>query len=262
MNNYHTHTDRCKHASGSPPDYARAALEAGSSRLGISDHTPLPDGRWSHVRMSMNELESYKEDIEDARREFPELEILTGAECEWTKDYASFFREELLGRHSFDYLIGAIHWFPHHGGWISLGEADGSSMLASYADHLVSTMESGLFAFIAHPDGFGAGYRRWDENARSCTRDILQAAQALGVPLEINGYGFRKKKVDSSDAGMRRPYPLDRFWEMAAETNVKAVCNSDAHKPSDVVASIDLANELADHFSITVIDPFGNSSAR
>jgi histidinol-phosphatase (PHP family) len=211
--------------------------------------------------MAMEELESYKEDIETARRELPDLEILTGAECEWTKEYAAFFREELLGRHRFDYLIGAIHWFPHHGDWISLGETDGSGMLASYADHLVSTMESGLFAFIAHPDGFGAGYRSWDENARSCTRDILQAAEALGVPLEINGYGFRKKAVVSTDAGMRRPYPLDRFWEMAADTKVKAVCNSDAHNPSDVLASIDLAQKLAEDFSISVIDPFEGFSA-
>lgn len=256
MNNYHTHTARCKHATGTPADYARRAFEEGCARLGISDHTPLPDGRWSHVRMEMEELAGYEADIETARREVPELVILKGAECEWTKEYDAFFREELLGKRRFDYLVGAIHWFPHRGEWLSIGDPLGGRELVSYSSHLVAMMESGLFAFIAHPDGFGAGYGDWDENARACSADIHTAAAGLGVPLEINGYGFRKKPLRRAGAAPRRLYPLDEFWETAGSAGVKAVCSSDAHKPSDVTASMDLAAGLAERFGVPVIDPF------
>ena len=40
MKNFHTHTRRCMHASGSDEDYVLAAIEAGYEVLGFSDHTP------------------------------------------------------------------------------------------------------------------------------------------------------------------------------------------------------------------------------
>lgn len=72
MNNYHTHTWRCKHASGTVSDYAREAEKAGINILGISDHTPLPDNRWLRVRMEMNELDPYLSEIDTAAEEFPD----------------------------------------------------------------------------------------------------------------------------------------------------------------------------------------------
>ena len=40
--NYHTHTWRCQHASGTEEDYVRAAVAAGFKVLGFADHTPWP----------------------------------------------------------------------------------------------------------------------------------------------------------------------------------------------------------------------------
>ena len=245
MNNYHTHTKRCKHASGSAVEYAAEAALQGSSILGISDHTPLPDNRWPWVRMAMEELPLYEEEIEDARRAEPELIILKAAECEWDNPYHSFYKEELLDKRGFDYLIGALHWFPHRGSWLSLGEVESPTHLVSYAKHLIKTIESGLFTFIAHPDGFGAGYKSWDKETEACSREIIEAAAATGIPLEINGYGFRKKD---------QPYPVEGFWEVASGYPVSGICNSDAHSPKDVLASIDRARELGNRHGIELID--------
>ena len=38
--NFHTHTTRCGHASGTDEDYVRAALAQGFGVLGFSDHVP------------------------------------------------------------------------------------------------------------------------------------------------------------------------------------------------------------------------------
>ena len=38
--NYHTHTTRCRHASGTEEAYVQAAIQGGLEILGFSDHTP------------------------------------------------------------------------------------------------------------------------------------------------------------------------------------------------------------------------------
>ena len=41
--NFHTHTNRCRHADGIAADYVQSALSAGVTQLGFSDHAPFPD---------------------------------------------------------------------------------------------------------------------------------------------------------------------------------------------------------------------------
>lgn len=253
MKNFHTHTYRCQHAEGDAPDYARAAVEQGAEVLGFSDHIPLPDGLWARWRMRPDEMGSYFAAMDEAERLFPELTIYRGLEGEWIPGLRTYYEEEILGPWPLDYLIGAEHWFPFHGSWESLSELTSPSRLRAYAEHLVKTMETGLFAFIAHPDSFGRGWHKWDEEARACSRDILQAAEELQMPLEINGYGYRKKKIKTA-GGEQRKYPLDPFWELAAGYNIEVVLNSDAHEPENVLASMDLCAELAQRCGLKLFD--------
>lgn len=253
MNNYHTHTWRCKHASGTVSDYAREAEKAGINILGISDHTPLPDNRWLRVRMEMNELDPYLSEIDTAAEEFPGLRILKGLECDWAEEYRNFYQEELLDKRNLDYIIGAVHWFPYHGEWLYTGEIETAGHLAAFADHIIKAMDSGLFSFIAHPDSYGIGYKEWDENSESCAKDIISAAADLNVILEINGYGLRKPEISFSE-GERRQYPLLPFWEFAGKEGITAICNSDAHEPGDVAASISEAEKIAERFSVSLTE--------
>ena len=253
MNNYHTHTWRCKHASGTVTDYTKEAETADIGILGISDHTPLPDNRWDFVRMGMDELDLYLEEFQTAAERFPQITLLKGFECDWAPEYRNFYREELLEKRDTDYLIGAVHWFPYHGEWLYTGDIENSKHLSAYSSHIIEAMESGLFSFIAHPDSFGIGYKPWDENARSCSRDIISAAEELGSILEINGYGLRKPMI-STEEGERRQYPLKGFWELAGESGITAICNSDAHNPEDVAASLEETAKIASDFSVRLTD--------
>ena len=88
--NYHTHTWRCKHASQDVSAYCQAAVDCGLTVLGISDHTALPDNRWHHIRMDIDELPVYCETIDQAGRDFPQLTVLKSAECEYATEYDSF----------------------------------------------------------------------------------------------------------------------------------------------------------------------------
>jgi len=250
--NFHTHTYRCQHASGDVAAYCASAVWQGVEVLGISDHTPLPDGYWPEVRMSLAQLPGYHNAILQAQADFPQLTLLAGMECEYDPPYSAFYREVLLGKYALDYLVGGTHFFRYQGQRTeTFSQANTPATLGAYVKHFIQAMESGLFAFMAHPDAFARGYLSWDENAAACSRDLCAAAAALQIPLEINGYGFRKPPIATPN-GTRPMYPWPPFWEIAAEMGVVAMVNSDAHRPQDVWANIEDGLALAKKLNITV----------
>ncbi len=254
MKNYHTHTYRCKHADGDVEDYVKVAIEKGITVLGISDHTPLPDNRWQEMRMKINELDDYGKEIERARGKYPEIKILKGMECEYAVEYDDFYRDELLGKRQFDYLIAGTHTFLSNGEWVGVyGEITSKKRLKAYAEAIVQSMRSDLFAFVAHPDLFGNAYELWDEETIACSRYILEAAEDLQIPLEINGYGLRKDKI-KTEQGLRCMYPWLPFWELASAYDINVIVNSDAHHPRDVVANIEEGLEIAKTYNLRLAD--------
>jgi len=254
--NCHTHTCRCKHAQGDVADYCREALAKGLKTLGFSDHTPLPDGRWHGVRMAMDDVAGYCRAIDEARATFTDLTILKGLECEYIPEFAGVYRDEFLGTWAMDYLVGGAHWYPHKGAWAPLYTTGMTpAQLHDYADYVIAAMQSGLFAFIAHPDLFGVAYAVWDAEATACSRAMLTAATELGVPMEINGYGLRKPMMDTPE-GRRHKYPWLRFWELAAECGTPVVLSSDAHEPENVVTGLVETEAIAQRFGLRVVtDP-------
>jgi histidinol-phosphatase (PHP family) len=252
--NLHTHTFRCQHASGDASDYARVAAKAGMSVLGMSDHTPLPDGRWPDMRMALSELDEYEAAIALARSEFPQLRILIGLECEFALEYEAFYRDEILGRRGYDYLIAGCHYTPLGGDWIpSFGGLDSARTLRAYADYTIRSMASELFAFVTHPDLIGCSHQAWTTDTAACARDICQAAATLGVPLEINSYGVRKPWMNTS-TGPRPAYPWLPFWETAADMGVSVVLSSDAHRPIDTAAGYQEVSAIRDLFKLHEAD--------
>jgi histidinol-phosphatase (PHP family) len=251
LNNYHTHTYRCGHATGEVIDYAREASKQGLQVLGISDHTPWPDGRWSDVRMTLEELPGYLKAIEEAQEKYPELTFLKALECEYIRDFHGFFQEL---KEDLDYLIGAVHFIRHRGEWLDVyGGVQTKDELATYTDQLLLAMDSGLFSFMAHPDLFANSYLRWDEEAIACSRTIIEAAVSYGIPLEINGYGWRKPTVDTPE-GRRPMYPWRSFWELAVQYPVGVIINSDAHQPEDVGANLEQGRELAKELGLEIVE--------
>ena len=243
--NLHSHTYRCKHATGDAIDYVRCADNSGVDIYGISDHTPLPGNRFNNVRMDLDQLDSYQHAVSDARDVFPQVAVLLGLECEDFEDCRNFYEDEILGRRGFDYLIGAGHYTPINGNWEdSYFGMSCAAKLRAYSDHLCAMMESSLYSFIAHPDIFGLSSKNWDSNLKACTHDILAAAESHDRPLEINGGGFRKR-AQASSANTQAGYPLREFWEIASGYQITVVCNSDAHHPHHALANINESLQFA-----------------
>ena len=63
--NYHMHTKRCMHASGSDEDYVLAAIEGGYEEIGFSDHSPwqYKSDYVAHMRMRASQFDDYYNSI-------------------------------------------------------------------------------------------------------------------------------------------------------------------------------------------------------
>lgn len=244
---YHTHTARCQHAQGDVPDYARAAAAAGLERLGAADHTPLPDGRWAGVRMRLDELPSYEAAVAEAGRAVPGLRLLRGMECDIAPEYLGWYRDTFTAR-GYDYLIASVHFATGRGGAevSAFGCAGDPAALRDYAARIAVAAESGLFAFVAHPDNIVDRERTWGPDAQAFARDLCAIALAHGLPLELNALGLREA----------RGYPWRPFWEVAAAAGCRAVASTDAHRPEHAAAGLDDLVRYADELGIALVDPF------
>ena len=73
--NYHSHTYRCKHATGEVIEFVNAAAEAGLEIFGGSDHAAFPDDRWPDIRMHYEELDDYVEAVRAAPVSYTHLPL-------------------------------------------------------------------------------------------------------------------------------------------------------------------------------------------
>ena len=235
--NLHTHSFYCRHGKGTIAEYVQQAKADGLKLLGFSEHCPLPDREYQKGnRMDYEEMPAYEEDVR-AQMDDTGLKVLLGAECDWLPGEETFYREELLGNRGYDYLICSVHHmvdpsdgkekFLQYLTWMPVG------LIIDYVDLYTAALDSGMFLFGCHPDLFLAGHRKWDAEAKAASRDIIQCALDNDTPLEINDNGLRKKPVQT-DTGLRQPYPVREFWEMARDMGVTVVANSDAHRPIDL----------------------------
>ena len=255
--NLHTHTYRCNHATGTVDDYCREAVKAGISILGFADHTPFPDGEYASSRMLFSDLPDYIRDIEAAREKYPQMTILTGLEIDYRPILGkAFYQEEFLEKLSLDFLIGGAHYLPaangHSALHVTAEKPLSPASLRGFVRESVRLMETGLIEYLAHPDLSALGLPRWTPDVRAAYWDIIEAAAALDMPLEINGYGLRKKWIETED-GPRAQYPWDHFWELVAEHGgVRVVTGSDAHRPEDVWGNMEDTFAMAAKFGLPV----------
>lgn len=218
--NYHSHTVRCRHASGTPREYAENAVKNGMQILGFSDHVPYPfkSGFISAMRMAVDETGDYVSDITALRDEFKDkIKILVGYEAEYfPKDFPAML--ENICRYECDYLILGQHFLDSEpDGVYSATPCKDDLILGKYVDLVIEAVHTNKFSYIAHPDlpmpiQDTSLYQKHMER-------LCREAKALSVPLEINILGLCTN----------RQYPHREFWEIAKDTGNEIIIGCDAH---------------------------------
>lgn len=218
--NYHTHTWRCHHATGTEREYVEQAIGLGLKILGFSDHTPyIFDGDYySTFRMTMNQVEDYAATVLDLKREYSrDIEIHLGLEAEYyPRQFPKLLRA--LEGIPFEYFLLGQHFTGGEPEGVYSGSATKDpEILRTYCRETTEALETGRFTYFAHPDllNFIGDEALYEQEVRK----LCRRANQLGIPLELNFLGLHQG----------RHYPNRRFWRIAGEEGCRVVYGFDAH---------------------------------
>lgn len=245
--NYHTHTERCRHASGSDREYVETAIQAGLDVLGFADHCPwvFPADFCSGMRMSPTEVDEYFSSLEGLRNEYAkDIQIYIGFEAEYLPALIPG-QEKLLEGYPLDYMILGQHFLGPDGEQIYMGAPfEKESWLQRYTELVMEGISTGKYLYLAHPDlpnfcGKDSVYRKY-------MLPMCRFLKEKNIPLEINVLGL----------AIGRNYPSSRFLELAAEAGNSAVLGIDAHAPWDLLNtdSIQEAESLCEKYGLPLIE--------
>ena len=249
---YHTHTPLCLHADGTPEQFIDAAIAAGLSEYGISDHAPLKkqDGSepFDDWRMLTSQIPDYINWINAAKiHAGNKITVRCGLECDWLPGCEAWTKH-LRTLHPWDYLIGSVHyigtdpWDFDNPKWLgkwAKSEQEGDIHLAwdLYWKTYAAMADSGLYDILAHPDLIKKfGYKPAGDLTHYY-EPAIDAIATAGSIIEINTAGLHKPCAEI--------YPDITFLELARDAGIDLVISSDAHHPSEVARDRNIAVEIA-----------------
>ena len=239
---YHTHTPLCHHASGTPEAYVDAALNAGLTEYGISDHAPVGEGFFDDWRMLYRDLPLYFNWLDRAEAHAAgRIPIRRGMECDWFPDCRPWI-EQLRAQHPWDYFIGSVHylgtWDFDNPKWLGRwAETDVDEAWQRYWKEYSAMAESQLFDILAHPDLVKKFCHQPSGDLRRFYEPAIEAIAVSGCAIELNTAGWHKPCAAA--------YPAADFLELARAAGIPLVISSDAHAPDEVGRDFDKAITLA-----------------
>lgn len=222
--NYHSHTSRCRHATGTEREYIEHAIDAGIKILGFSDHAPHPFKRLpfyiSPIRMTMSQFSDYCETVNRLKDEYRgQIEIHLGLELEyWPSDFDAL--HSVYVNNGVEYVILGAHFIGSEPfGRYSGRKTSRHNHLRKYVDQSIEAFSTGCFTYMAHPDIIN--FTGDDDIYEEEMDRLCKAALKYDVPLEINLLGLNNE----------RHYPNERFFKLAARNGNKIIFGLDAHSP-------------------------------
>jgi len=259
---YHMHTPRCNHAIGDVAEYAAAAIEAGFTEIGMSDHSPMPDNYDKPWRMDRSELAGYLQEVEQVRDAVKDrLALRVGLEADFhpgTETYVA----DMIASYDWDYVIGSVHYIADWGfdnpDTIKIwDEWNIEDAYCAYFKLVEQSAQTGLFDIIGHPDLIKKfGHRAPADSMRvhQAIESMLQTVKLADVALEISSAGLRKPVGEI--------YPHHSIVKRAAELGIPFSYGSDAHSPAEVGHGMDDCLALLESFGVHELASFEKRARR
>ncbi|MGJ8673313.1 histidinol-phosphatase [Rubritalea sp.] len=241
---YHTHTPLCMHAEGEPEQYIDAAIAAGVTEYGISDHAPVGEEFFDDWRMLESQLPEYFSWVERAKAHAGDkLPVRVGMECDWLPGCESWI-QDLRSRYDWDYLIGSVHyindqWDFDNPKWVGSkwAEADIDQVWETYWSTYIDMIDSGLFDIFGHPDLIKKFGHKPAGDLSRFYEPAIDALATSGAIIELNTAGWHKPCAEQ--------YPHSEFLELARDGGIGLVISSDAHHPAEVARDFEKAKAVA-----------------
>jgi histidinol-phosphatase (PHP family) len=252
-NHVHTEWSWDAPAEASMVRSCEQALAAGLPAVAFTDHLDFTTGTEAdritaehidprpYARMHVLDVPGYLASVQECRRRYPDLRILTGAEIGEAHLWAASAQTVVAGA-GFDRILGSLHAIPFGGKLTAADELfrrmPADQVMRLYFAELLRLVEgSDIFQVLAHLD-FPRRMWPWsaapyDERAYEPEiRAVLHALAGGGRILEMNTKG----PLASAE--------LLRWWREAGGTAVSF--GSDAHQPWRVGDRFKLAVDMAE----------------
>lgn len=235
LTNYHSHTVRCMHAYGTEEEYVLQAIRSGFEALGFAEHTAWPyrSDFVANMRMHISQLEDYIFTIRRLKEKYrDQIRIFVGLECEAFPEFYPWLTETRQ-KYALDYLILGNHYdTTDEFGGAYFGRCKTHKCIERYVETTIAGMESGLFAYLAHPDIFLHRYPRFDTCAEQACRRVCEAAIRLNMPIEYNLLGHLRNPEARAQGFVG--YCSREFWKIASEYHNQCIIGVDAHSPEQL----------------------------
>ncbi len=233
---YHIHTS-FSDGKAAPEDYIPAAISAGISEIGFSEHLSLFRENQDWV-MNPDNAQEYVNYIGSLKNKSNGIIIKTGMEVDFSPGKEKEL-ELFLGKINLDYRIGSVHYLGEKS--VDLGpefyEGKNIDMLfESYFEHVMAAAASHLFDIIGHCDLIRIYGYKPASDPEPLYRKLAGIMNKNNVAFELNTNGRNRPVADF--------YPDRRFLNIFREENVPVCVNSDAHMPSRVGQHFDEAYDL------------------
>lgn len=224
ISNYHAHNYLCGHAGGTVSDYAREAVKNGMRIMGISDHCLSPVNTYDPYFTAHNIEKEYLPQFDEAEMLYgDEIKILRGVEIEYFEGYPDYYKK-LADK--LDYMVLGQHMFMWDGQlYNSFVDGTDDQSVAAYFDSVCAAIESGLFAFVAHPDLIFYRLNKISQYMVDAMEQTVKLAAERKIPLELNANGMRYH---------RNKYPTQQLVDLCKKHNARVVVSSDAHSPDSL----------------------------
>ena len=249
--NYHTHTPRSFHASGTDREYIEAAIRFGYHTIGFADHSPyiFTNGYESFDRILVEATQEYAETFAALKEEYKnDIRILIGYEMEY---YPEFFEETLkhICKFPVDYLILGQHFIENeYTGKCCYDYTEDEAVLKQFIDELIAGIQTGVYTYVAHPNilNYGGDMGIYETHVRR----LCAEAKKHNVSFEAD-----IRYIDDFE-GEHRDIRSHHFYKVAAEFGIPVVFGCDAHNPAALndVALYENALRLMDYVGANVIN--------
>jgi len=223
----HAHTPLCKHAVGSPEEYADAAAARGLRGIVFTCHSPLPNNHSLQFRMAPEQFDDYVALIAAARENRKGLvDIRLGLESDYFPGIRPWL-ERLHARVPLHHVLGSVHMqMAQYRELFYTG--DPFAYQRTYFEHLAEAAETGLFDTLAHPDLVkNEAPDAWDlPRIQPTIERALDRIAKTGVAMELNTSGLNKALPEMN--------PGEAMLRMMQARGIPVVVGADAHRPERV----------------------------
>lgn len=251
---YHNHTYLCGHASGTPLDYVKKAIELNYLSVSISEHAFMPNLNNKNARLELKDYDLLMELYEEASIEaqLNNITFYKGFELEYfpfLDVYDKYLKDV-------DFLILGQHYIIKNNELKSTFGLSSLEDIKIYSKTVVEAINSGYFNLVAHPDLCFFNIKNPTEEMYQALLPIIKASVEKDVPLELNANGIRRAAYEDNCTGFDcLRYPRIKFLKMAKELNAKIIISSDSHNIDSFDDwAIEKAIELSKSLNLNVIE--------